>query len=125
MSTQAKRVWITFALAALCWVVEIFINPSNWELPFLIAATLFTLLFLSFAAISIVRKLRGRCSPYRIFALINTLVGLAITAYTVYDIRTDTGWFAGLFGVILLIFIDPVIVLLLFGKRKKRPPHVH
>lgn len=41
------------------------------------------------------------------------------------DILTDTGWFAGILGYVLLIFVVPVIVLLLvidfvlYKRRKK------
>lgn len=43
----------------------------------------------------------------------DTLPGISVAAYAVYDILTDTGWFAGLMGSVLLICVVPVIVLLL------------
>lgn len=43
----------------------------------------------------------------------DTLPEISVAAYAVYDILTDTGWFAGLMGSVLLIYVVPVIVLLL------------
>lgn len=54
------------------------------------------------------------------------MLGISVAAYAVYDILTDTGWFAGLMGSVLLIYVVPLIVLLfvidfvLYRRSKKK-----
>jgi type III secretory pathway component EscT len=35
--------------------------------------------------------------------------------YAVYDIKTSTGWFAGIIGALILMLVVPVLVVLLLG----------
>lgn len=54
------------------------------------------------------------------------MLGISVAAYAVYDILADTGWFAGLMGSVLLIYVVPLIVLLfvidfvLYRRSKKK-----
>lgn len=66
-----------------------------------------------FFAIAIVKQIRPGVSVYRIFAWTDGLIGLGVTGYAVYDIMTDTGWFAGLVGTLLLTSVIPAVLLLL------------
>ncbi|MGN1187867.1 MAG: hypothetical protein ACI4R6_05185 [Lachnospiraceae bacterium] len=110
---------ISFVIAAALWVVEIVFNPSNWEPELAIAACIFSIIFICYFVICIccaVAAKRGRTvSPYRIFAITDVIIGVLVAVYSVYDIMTDTGFFAGLVGTLLLVFVLPIVVVLLLG----------
>ena len=114
---MSKHVKITLALcgsAAFCWFVLIVLNPSGLELVLAIAAAL-TIAAVCSLAVSIGRKFCRRTSPYLVFAGADILIGICVAAYAVYDIQTDTGWFAGLLGTLLLIFVLPIVLVLLLA----------
>ena len=113
MSRYAKTTLVLLLLAAVCWFTELVFNPAGFELILFVAAGLFTMLFVSFGVLTLARKLWKTVSPYRVFALVNGCIGLAVLIYAIYDIKTDTGWFAGLFGVMLLVFVLPFPAVLL------------
>ena len=108
---------ISFIIAAALWVVEIVFNPSNWEPELAIAACVFSIIFICYFVICIcfaVATKQGRTvSPYRVFAITDGIIGVLVAAYSVYDIMTDTGFFAGLVGTLLLIFVLPIVAVLL------------
>lgn len=116
-----------FAIALACWFVEIVIIPSNFEMLLVITAVVSSILCICFFAVAVIRQIKPHISGYKIFALADAIIGICVTAYAIYDILTDTGWFAGIVGVLLLIFVLPVILLLLIidfvlymrNKRKK------
>lgn len=58
---------------------------------------------------------KSKASVYRIFAWTDGILTACVILYAIYDILTDTGWFAGLFGMILLVYIVPVLLLLLLA----------
>lgn len=58
---------------------------------------------------------KRQASVYRIFAWTDGILTVCVILYAIYDILTDTGWFAGLFGMVLLVFIVPVLLLLLLA----------
>lgn len=126
MTKYMKISMIALALAAICWWTEIVINPSGFESILGIAAIIFSLLFVCFLVIAIMQKINKNISPYLVFAIVDGVIGISVLAYAIYDILTDTGWFAGLLGTILLIFVAPIFTVFLlidFGawlwKRKK------
>ncbi len=113
MSKSEKITLTLFILSAICWFVEIVINPSNFEFVLVIAAIILSLLFICFCGISIAERLNKNVSPYRVFAIVDSCIGVCTIVYDIYDIKTDTGWFAGLFGTLLLMFVVPISVALL------------
>ena len=76
---------------------------------------IFSNVFLCFLAVTISRKISAGISPYRVFAIADGLIGLCVIGYAVYDIVTDTAFFAGIVGVMLLVVIFPATVLLLLA----------
>ena len=80
-----------------------------------IAAAALTIAAVCSLAVSIGRKFCRRTSPYLVFAGADILIGICVAAYAVYDIQTDTGWFAGLLGTLLLIFVLPIVLVLLLA----------
>lgn len=127
ISKYTKITLISFIIAAACWMAVIAVNPANIRLLFAVAATVFSILFVCFLAVSITRKVNKSLSPYRVFAIADSFLGLCVSAYAVYNLLTDTGWFAGITGALLLMLVVPIILVLLLadllvyrlGKSKK------
>lgn len=115
MSKYAKTALILCVSAVLCWIVLIVVNPSNLELLLAAAAVVLTVAFLCFLAISISQRVNKSLSPYQVFAVVDGLIGLCVFIYAIYDIKTGTGYFGGLVGVLLLIFVLPIIAALLLA----------
>ena len=113
MSRYTKITLILGALAAACWIVNIAVNPGSLEFLFAFAAVAFSIVFLCFLAVSISRRVKTDISPYRVFAVVDGLIGLCVAVYAVYDILTDTGWFAGMLGIVLLLLVLPITLVLL------------
>lgn len=74
------------------------------------------------------RKNRKVPSPFAVFAVIDAVLLLLTTAYAVYDLITSTGYFAGLLGIIILLYGSTVmfgllcldIIIWCIYNRKKR-----
>ena len=115
MSKYVKTTIILFLLAAFCWILSIVLPSASLQLWLALFATAFSIAFLGFLAITISQKTNKNLSPYRLFAIVDGIIGLCIVAYALYDILTDTGWFAGLTGLLLLIFAVPIVVILLLA----------
>ena len=67
----------------------------------------------SWYAIAVSKKLIPKASPYKIFAISVSIIGVLTFLYAIYDIKTSTGLFAGLFGTVLLITVVPITLALL------------
>ncbi|MBQ4284016.1 MAG: hypothetical protein IJB96_08835 [Lachnospira sp.] len=50
-------------------------------------------------------------SPFVLFGVLEGLLAIAFAIWGVYDIMTDEGWFAGLVGLVLLIYVVPFLVI--------------
>ncbi|MGN0715794.1 MAG: hypothetical protein ACI4LN_08215 [Anaerovoracaceae bacterium] len=129
MKKVMKWAGIAFAAAAVCWFILIAWNPFDFEIWFAAAAIVSSVLFVSLLAVCGVSWIAARkgkkISPYKIFAAADLLVGLLVAAYAVHDILTAVGFFGGLLGVLLLIFVMPVVAAflvidLILAVRKKR-----
>lgn len=125
-----KWAGIAFAAAAVCWCILIVWNPSDFEIWFAAAAIVSSILFVCLLAVCGVSRMAARkgknVSPYKIFAAADLLVGLLVAAYAVHDIVTAVGFFGGLLGALLLIFVMPVVAaflvidFILAVKKKRR-----
>ena len=113
MSKSWKRAIALFLAAFVCWFVEIVINPPGFEMIMFFLAVISTVLCVCFLVIAIFTQIQPTVSVYKIFAVTDVIMGVGVTAYAIYDILTDTGWFAGFLGMLLLILVLPVILLLL------------
>ncbi len=129
MKKVLKWAGIAFAAAAVCWCILIVWNPSDFEIWLAAAAIVSSILFVCLLAVCGVSRIAARkgkkVSPYKIFAAADLLVGLLVAAYAVYDIVTAVGFFGGLLGALLLIFVMPVVAAFLvidfiLAVRKKR-----
>ena len=130
MSKYWKTAIALFVVACICWYVGIVIIPPHFEGILVIGAVASSILCVCFVVIAIIRQIKPGISSYMIFALTDGLLGVGVTAYAIYDKLTDTGWFAGLLGMLLLILVVPVIIVLLIidfilyviYKKKARKP---
>lgn len=115
MSKYTKTTLILFILAALFWMMCIIAEPANLELIFALVAVFCSIGFLCLMAVSISQRMNKNLSPYRVFALVDALIGLGVVLYAVYDILTDTGFWAGITGIVLLVTVLPMTLLLLLA----------
>lgn len=104
----------SLVISALIWFALIILNISSFEAWLFIFAIFFSLLFICFTAICIAQKISKTISPYRVFAICDITIGIAVAAYAIYDITTDVDrFFPGLLGALLLIFVIPTVAALL------------
>ena len=130
MKKMLKWAGIAFAAAAVCWCILIVWNPSDFEIWFAATAIVSSILFVCLLAVCGVSWMAARkgkkVSPYKIFAAADLLVGLLVAAYAVHDIVNAVGFFGGLLGALLLIFVMPVVAaflvidFILAVKKKRR-----
>ena len=59
------------------------------------------------------KKNKKQMSAFGLFAIIDAVLLVGTTIYAVYDMMTATGWFAGLFGLMILFFGSSVMAGLL------------
>lgn len=111
MSKYFKITLITLLFAIIFWIVAVYgIADGVW---IWIASILFSILAICFLTISILKKTITKASPYKIFAISDSIIGVLTFLYAIYDIKTSTGLFAGLCGIMLLITVIPVAIALL------------
>lgn len=67
------------------------------------------ILFFDLMLTGIIKKFRKNISTYTVFAVINFIIGIGISIYSIYDIKTHISFFPGL----ILTFVIPFIVVLL------------
>lgn len=51
----------------------------------------------------------------KVFGAIDIILEAFIVGYAIYDIMTDTGMLAGIFGFLMLCFVAPIPVILLIA----------
>ena len=111
MSKYFKITPIALLFAIISWIVAVYgIADGVW---IWIASILFSILAICFLTISILKKTITKASPYKIFAISDSIIGVLTFLYAIYDIKTSTGLFAGLCGIILLVTVVPVTIALL------------
>jgi len=111
MSKVWKGAFVSFILMVICWLG---LNIDNFEMIRFITTIYSAILFIGFLFTGIVKTIRNNVSSYCVFAIVNFLIGVGTTIFSIYDIKTDTDeWFGGLVGTVLLIFVIPFIIVLL------------
>ena len=112
---MSKYFIITLPLAIISWCVVLKNQVSvGWcTALFAYIGTIFSILTICFLIVSISKKLIPKASPYKIFAISVSIIGVLTFLYAIYDIKTSTGLFAGLFGTVLLITVVPITLALL------------
>ena len=106
---------IFWVLAAVTWLVEIAINPSNLEFVLACVAVAFSAMAVCLTVCCILGKIKPKISLYRVFAITDIIMAALAVGYAIYDINTDTGWFAGIVGALILCITIPVFAVLLLA----------
>ena len=125
MKTQTKakayllRGLISAALAGAGWLAALWGDSFLLfvGLALLIGCSVFSLFFFILSFLSRQREKKGAPppSPFFVFGVVDGVLCVLVAAYAAYDIATDTGWFAGLLGTLLLIFVVPALAALLLA----------
>lgn len=111
--TKYKRITFTLLITVIVSLCCAKINISDFEIFFAFTVAVSTILCICFAVIGLIKQIRPDASEYKIFALVDGLIGIVVAVFAICDIMNDNGFFAGLLGMLLLIFIIPIIILLL------------
>lgn len=115
MSTHYKIASRLALITFLCWCCFFMMQVEIVTQVLLFVCVNLTVATVIFLIVAFIKKRLPDVSAYRIFTIVDGVVGTGILAYGIYDILTDTEWFAGLLGTLLLIFVVPVTVLMLVG----------
>ncbi len=110
-----KATALSIVLAAIVWFAGLVFNPPGLEMVLAIAAIVFSIISICLVVCCIAWKINSQISLYKVFAIVDIVLAVLAGGYAVYDIRTDTGWFAGLFGALIMFMGMPVFAVLLLG----------
>ena len=113
MSKFWRRSIILFVLALCSCFLGVITKSSFTHIIWVIVTVISSLLFICFLSIAIIKQIKKESSAYKIFAWTDAVIGILTIIYAIYDILTDTGWFAGILGYMLLVYVLPIIILLL------------
>lgn len=106
MTRLEKAALLTLSAAAADLAAALF---GSWT------AALFTCLPLALCSLCLcaaaAAKRLGR-SPWRALAVTDAALALLATAWGVHNLLTDTGWFAGLAGLLVLLSVLPAAALI-------------
>lgn len=115
MSKHTKATLILFVFATFFWILCIIAEPANLELISALAAVFCSISLICFLSVCVSQRISRHISPYRVFALVDGLIGLCAVVCASHNILTDTGFFAGIAGVVLLVTVLPMTLLLLLA----------
>ena len=115
ISWLLKATALSIVLAAIVWFAGLVFNPPGLEMVLAIAAIVFSIISICLVVCCIARKTKSQVSLYKVFAIADIVLAVLAGGYAVYDIRTDTGWFAGLLGALIMFMGMPVFAVLLLG----------
>ena len=115
ISWLLKATALSVVLAAAVWFAGLGFNPPGLEMVLAIAAIVFSIISICLVVCCIARKINSQISLYKVFAIADIVLAVLAGGYAVYDIRTDTGWFAGILGALIMFMGMPVFAVLLFG----------
>lgn len=125
MKYQLKFSIIVSILSALSWCFLIIYDLFLYSyLPFIIyqiclilgAVSLITGVFswiIFLIRIILHNKKKKDISPFKTFAIMDIILAIIILCHAIYDINTDRGFMAGIFGWVELIYGIPIILSLL------------
>ena len=117
MKRSTKYTIIVCIMTLVSLYIAIGINPTNYEM--IIGATAMILTAVAIAMLLVQlglwigSKINKSVSPYRLFAVVNSIIGIGCVLFAIYDIRTDDGFMAGLLGYMILMLVVPFILLML------------
>lgn len=113
-----RKYWIRFgsslAVTALIWLSDLVIQiPEIVEFQLGLAAVIAAAVTVCFLVTAVGKQIRPQISAYKLFGWADTVIGVIVLAYSVYDLRTDTGFLAGFVGAFYILCVLPALVLIL------------
>ena len=121
MTTQNKKLTAFLVSMTLCirlFYVATSLSLEIDQLYLLLAAAAAGIFRVCMGAVTLAGLFLKSRTGYAVFAVTDIILALMTAAYAVYDIKTSTGWFAGLLGMLLLVFVLPIngVYLLKIGR---------
>ena len=129
MTTQNKKLTaflVSLALCILLFYAATSLSLEIDQLYLLFAAAAAGIFRVCMGAVTVAGLFLKNRTGYAVFAVTDIILAMMTAAYAVYDIKTSTGWFAGLLGMLLLVFVLPVngvyllVDLIAWHVRKKK-----
>lgn len=129
MTTQNKKLTaflVSLALCILLFYAATSLSLEIDQLYLLFAAAAAGIFRVCMGAVTVAGLFLKNRTGYAVFAVTDIILAIMTAAYAVYDIKTSTGWFAGLLGMLLLVFVLPVngvyllVDLIAWHVRKKK-----
>ena len=96
MSKYYKTAWLLALITFLLWCCFFMLQVEIVTLVLLFACANLTVATVIFLIVAFIKKRLPDVSAHRIFTIVDGVVGTGILTYGIYDILTDTEWFAGL-----------------------------
>ena len=115
MKVNVKTAAGCAASAALLWALGLGLLPFSDRIlvPCIVLAVAASICTIAALAILLVRRSRPQASPYKPFAAAVLFCAAAAAAFAFWDMAHSSGMMAGLLGTLILLFAEPVALLLL------------
>lgn len=104
-------------LSVILWILTANVFLADFMIPTAIIAITLSALAVCFWVTTIIcTKIKGSSpSPFLIIGITNLILLIISLTYGIYDINTGTGWFAGLAGTLILVFVVPTLIVILLA----------
>lgn len=109
------KIWIgiliSLIILIICWLGY---KTSIFEMIQFMIPIYSAILFACFLFTVAVKQIKKNISPYCVFAIVNVVIGIGISIFSIYDLKIHSDeWLGGLVGAVLLVYVIPFIMLLL------------
>lgn len=131
--SRFEKITISIVLVAIVlWVIGIGVINTylSDSIVVLEAAIVLSIISVCMGGVCLAKRFMKHASPYKVFGIVDMTLEVLIVGYGIYDLMTDTGMFAGIFGILLLCYVAPIPVILLivdvclyFVKARKNRRH--
>ena len=114
--SRLEKITISIVLIAIVlWVTGIGVINTylSDSIVVLEAAIVLSIISVCMGGVCLAKRFIKHASPYKVFGIVDMALEVFIVGYAIYDLMTDTGMFAGIFGFLLLCYVAPVPVILL------------
>ena len=76
-------------------------------LVIMLAVIMASIAIVTFSIVFIMKRAKPELSPYKVYAITDLVGGCLFAIYGIYDILTDTGFLAGILGMMILVYVVP------------------
>ena len=113
MTDFFKATMISLIISIILLLVLFAVTSIHIGFVIAMAFVYSAILFFDLMLTGIIKKFRKNISIYTVFAVINFIIGIGISIYSIYDIKTKPSFSLGLIGSFSLPFVIPFIAVLL------------